>query len=324
MNGDLKNKAGKILRILGSENLPNTVISHLDEEEKKRLLYGFEKVKETNIQEENSLLTLFNSFFKNSNENVEIGSELENKIKDLLKILKEEKNGTEKDKTDFKNLKSKKYFELKKILIGEEFDIIALVLFFSEPSESAKVLEDYPENIREKIILEFEKIDSQDRRCIEKLENFLKFKEKIRNENLSIDAIQNYKGKEVAEILNHLSPTQNSNLISKINQKNPNLMKDISSYFYKIEDILQLNKRDLNFIFTKIPVKIATIVLKSIEKQQQEKIFLNLKPNLKQKMKLELECIGPISISQIETAQKGILNTLKFYVENGFINSYKV
>ena len=324
MNDNLKNKAGKFLRILGSENLPNTVISHLDEEDKKRLLYGFERVKKTNIQEENSLLTLFNSLFKDSNESIKIELELENKIKELLKILKEGKNVTKKDKIDFNNLKSKKYFELKKILVGEEIDIITLVLSFSESSEAAKVLESYPEDIREKIILEFEKIDTQDRRLIEKLENFLKFKEKLMNENLSTYTMQNYKGKEVAEILNHLSPTQNSNLISKINQKNPNLMRDISSHFYKIEDILQLHRRDLNFIFSKIPVKIVTIVLKSIEKKQQEKIFLNLSPNLKQKIKLELECIGPISISQIETAQKGVLNTLKFYAENGFINFYKV
>ena len=316
----MENKVGKLLRILGSDNLPNEVISLLDKKEKEKLLNKFQKAETKNIQEENSILTQFNSSLKKRNK-IKENPELAIKIQELLKTIKEENK--KENFCNIKNLKKKNNLELKKILYGEKIELIALTLSFSNPVEAAKVLQTYPQKVKERIILEFENIDTQKVEQKEKLNQFLKFKKEIINQNLHSYKLKNQKLKEVTDILNQLNPSENLTLISKINKKNPKFAHKILSHCYKFEDLKSLSNIDLNFLFKEVNIKLVAIFFKSIEKDFEKEIKKKLNTHLQKKINLEISCIGPISIKEIETSQRVILDSLQYNVENGKINFWK-
>lgn len=303
------NKAAVLYSLIGN-SIPDSVFSKLSKSEIEKLASKVEKLN-TNSNEEKKVL---NDFTKNlkTKKNSKLEFELE-------KIIEE---GIKKDYLEI--LKNKNKNELERIVKDEEATTIALVMCHSNPDEASKLIENYPNRIREQIISEIHKIDFHSLRLKEELESFLKFKFELIESNTSLSKIKERGSKKAVEILSRISPNTSSKLFSGLKKLNPLFAEKIEEQFYRIEDLQFATRTSISEFFKKLHPIIIASALKGIETEIKDKLLERAEPWLAKQISLEMDSMGPISLAEIEEAQTAVVTLLNESIDSGTIKLWKV
>ena len=294
-------KAALLLQLLGN-NIPQEVFNQLTPDELDKLAARLSPSL-PGVAEQNRFLKNFNQLLSSLH-----GREAE-EIEEPLSLLDE--------------LYGKKQDELWKIIRGEDTATIARVLFFANPDEASLVIADMPDSLLGDVISEIQKIDHHSEEVWEKLERFLGFKSYLIKNSLSPARIRDSKGKKMAEILGKLSPNSSLNIFSKISKNNPEFAKNISEHFHSIGDLNLMDREELSSFLSGFHPIIIACALKGVETETKYKILNCLDPWLMKKVVLESDSMGPVSLAEIEEAQKGILDRLAILAESGKIRIWK-
>ncbi|QCO32784.1 FliG C-terminal domain-containing protein [Leptospira interrogans] len=313
-----QNRAGSLLRILG-EHLPPEVYKHLGPEVTGKLLETFHKTGKPDSKEEREILSSFLNSLSKIQKEESIDPESLNLIRELEALLKEEKE----ERDLLLELKTKNSEEISKIVSSEKPDMIALVLCFGDPDVAADVLNDFPEMIKEEILIQIHDLDLSSEYEKNRLERFLKFKlEAIALEEKSLP-IHNPKGKKAADLLGRLRPGDSQKIFARIREKRPGFAENIMEHFFRMEDLLFLEREPLNRFFSSFHPIVLSCALKGTETEIQSRILEKLEPALSASIRLESDSMGPISLAEMETAQNGILERLREEIEEGSIKFWR-
>lgn len=319
------NRAAILYNLIG-EHLPAEVFSRLNKRELEKLMNKLSTLKSPSSGEEKDVLYSFtqalkNQFPKNSQKlqqdsSVHLGESL---AKEIEKLLAE----AQKNENVVQDLKYKTRDELDKIIKDESPRTVALVLCFANPDEASKLLEDFHEKVREDIINEIHKIDFHSEIVRNELERFLNFKQELIRSNLLVSKIKNRGGRKAAEILIRLSPNISYKLLSKIQEKNPQFAEYINEHFYTFNDLLHIGRSTLSKFFSTFHPIVLACALKGVENSTKEKLLERCEPWLSKSIILEMDSMGPISLAEIEEAQKGIIEQLHQFIDSGDIKLWK-
>ncbi|EPG75861.1 FliG C-terminal domain protein [Leptospira fainei serovar Hurstbridge str. BUT 6] len=309
-----KNRAGRLLRILG-EHLPPEVFRHLGPKDTSRLLESFHKSGKLEAKEERELL---GSFLEGISSVTKEGLDKDTfaLIQELESILKE---GLSTEPDWLSELKEFNKEELSRIVAGEEPDRIAFILCFADPDVSARVLEEFPYELQENILLQIRDLDLSSESGKDSLERFLRFKkEAIKHPGISTP-IRDRMGKRAADLLGKMDPQDSRKLFTRIREKNPAFAENINEHFFRMEDFLELNRENLNKFLSDIHPIVVAVAFRGTEPETRTQLLERMEPSLVSVVRLEEDSMGPISLAEIETAQNGILEIFKDSVESGRI-----
>jgi flagellar motor switch protein FliG len=312
LNPTKNNKAAVLYSLIGN-HIPDSVLTKLSKEELEALSSKIESMKKSSTQEEKNVLSDFAkglSFARPS-------QAIQNQINSL--ILEGMKN---KDLVEELKLMTKSELEL--IVKDEDAKVIAIIMCFSNPDEASKLIENYPDRIREEIIDEIHKIDFHSETIKDDLERFLKFKSEIIESNTSLSKVKSRGSKKAAEILSRISPNVSSKLFSGLRKINPLFAEKINEHFYTIQDLQFATRTSLSDFFKKLHPIIIASSLKGIETLIKDKLLERAEPWLAKQISLEMDSMGPISLAEIEESQKAVVTLLNESVENGTIKLWKV
>ncbi|MBW0434457.1 FliG C-terminal domain-containing protein [Leptospira yasudae] len=313
-----QNRAGSLLRILG-EHLPPEVYRHLGPEATGKLLETFHKTGKPDSKEEREVLSSFLNSLTRIQKEESIDPESLNLIRELEALLKEEKE----ERDLLQELKTKSAEEISRIVSGENSDMIALVLCFGNPDAAAAVLNDFPEARKEEILIQIHDLDLSSEYEKNRLERFLKFKlEALALEEKSLP-IKNQRGKKAADLLGRLQPGDSQKIFDRIREKRPGFAENIIEHFFRMEDLLFLERDPLNRFFSSFHPIVLACALKGTETEVQIAILEKLEPALSSSIRLESDSMGPISLAEMETAQNGILERLRDAIEEGSIKFWR-
>ncbi|RHX80158.1 FliG C-terminal domain-containing protein [Leptospira yasudae] len=313
-----QNRAGSLLRILG-EHLPPEVYRHLGPEATGKLLETFHKTGKPDSKEEREVLSSFLNSLTRIQKEESIDPESLNLIRELEALLKEEKE----ERDLLQELKTKSADEISRIVSGENSDMIALVLCFGNPDAAAAVLNDFPEVRKEEILIQIHDLDLSSEYEKNRLERFLKFKlEALALEEKSLP-IKNQRGKKAADLLGRLQPGDSQKIFDRIREKRPGFAENIIEHFFRMEDLLFLERDPLNRFFSSFHPIVLACALKGTETEVQIAILEKLEPALSSSIRLESDSMGPISLAEMETAQNGILERLRDAIEEGSIKFWR-
>ncbi|EMO61006.1 FliG C-terminal domain protein [Leptospira borgpetersenii serovar Pomona str. 200901868] len=313
-----QNRAGSLLRILG-EHLPPEVYRHLGPEATGKLLETFHKTGKPDSKEEREILSSFLNSLSKIRKEESIDPESLNLIRELEALLKEE----QEEKDLLKELKTKNAVEISRIVSGEKSSMIALILCFGNPDAAAAVLNDFPEKMKEEILIRIHDLDLSSEYEKNRLERFLKFKlEALALEEKSFP-INNPMGKKAADLLGRLRPGDSQKIFDRIREKRPGFAENIMEHFFRMEDLLYLEREPLNRFFSSFHPIVLACALKGTETEVQTRILEKLEPALSSSIRLESDSMGPISLAEMETAQNGILEKLRDEIEEGSIKFWR-
>ena len=120
---------------------------------------------------------------------------------------------------------------------------------------------------------------------------------------------------KVAEILNSASRTAERSIIDSIRERNSELANSIKGLMFVFDDLVNLNDRDLQRILVEVEQRDLALALKATSNELQSKLLGNVSERASALIKEEIELLGQVRVSDVEEAQRQILDVAQMLEE---------
>ncbi len=230
--------------------------------------------------------------------------------KDARKLLEASKQATTFDKLNAVDSKVMANF-----LSGEHPQTAALMLSLLDPKKAAEIISILPDEIKGDVAIRIANLERITEDALKELEVVLKTQ-------LNITEHQGHKVKgvqTVADILNNAAKDTEQTILELIEEAEPSVAEAIRSLMFVFEDLVDLDDRAIQSILKEISTSDLALALKTATDQLKEKIFRNMSQRAVQILKEEMETMGPVRVTDVETAQKSIVKVARRLEEEGKI-----
>ncbi len=115
----------------------------------------------------------------------------------------------------------------------------------------------------------------------------------------------------IAEMLNVMDKTSEQNIMARVEEKDPQLAEEIRKLMFVFEDIVFIDDRGMQMLLKDVDNAKLVVALKTAPDEIKDKIFRNISKRASDLLKEDLEAMGPLRLSDVETAQQEIVNVAK-------------
>jgi flagellar motor switch protein FliG len=207
--------------------------------------------------------------------------------------------------------------EVANIIEDEHPQIIAIVVAFLDSLQAAEVIELLPEELRHDIVMRVARLNDVQQSALAEIEALIASK----SERSTRGTTRKVGGDKVAaEIINALKPDRGEALLGQIKEKNEELSTRIEEMMFVFETLLKIDDRGIQALLREIPNDLLVVALKGCDPTVSEKILGNMSKRAATLLREDMEAKGPIRLSDVEVAQKEILDVLRRLVAAGDIN----
>lgn len=123
----------------------------------------------------------------------------------------------------------------------------------------------------------------------------------------------------VAQVLNLLAGSYEKELLDGVSQKDASLSEQIRNLMFVFEDLSSLDDKALQRILREVDTKQLAMALKAASEELKAKLFKGMSQRAQAALKEEMEMMGPVRMSDVESAQTGIVGQVRALEEAGEI-----
>lgn len=123
----------------------------------------------------------------------------------------------------------------------------------------------------------------------------------------------------VAEILNLSGRAAEKTILEGLEQITPELVDDIRRLMFVFEDIMRVNDKGIQSMLKEVDNEELALALRTASEELKEKIFRNMSERAVTLIKEEMEFMGPVRVSDVEAAQKKIVDVVRRLEDAGEI-----
>jgi len=124
----------------------------------------------------------------------------------------------------------------------------------------------------------------------------------------------------VAEILNVCERSIERNIMESIGREDPELSDDIRRLMFVFEDIAKLADRDIQALLKNVETSQWAMSLKGASQGLQDKIMNNMSSRAAENLQEEMDYLGSVRVSEVETVQQKIVDIVRHLEDNGEIS----
>lgn len=207
-----------------------------------------------------------------------------------------------------------------KLIHLEHPQIIAIVCSFLEPDQSAIVLGFFPEEEQANILLRIATLDGVQPGALTELNSILEKQftgsasEKKKDKKKDVGGI-----KVAANILNFVSGSSETIIMKSIKGIEPDLGQSIEDLMFVFDDLIDINDRGIQSLMQNVQSDQLQLALKGADESLKDKFLANMSKRAAEMLRDDLEAMQPVRLSDVETAQKGILTAARTLADNGEI-----
>lgn len=198
----------------------------------------------------------------------------------------------------------------------EHPQIIAIVLSYLEPDSAAQVLSNLPENTRSGILMRIATLDGVQPAAVKELDSIM---EKYFSDNDNVKSSMVGGEKTAADILNFLDTAVETKLMDQVRTENEDLANRIQDLMFVFDNLREVDDRGIQTLLREISTDLLTLALKGIDEEFQQKFLKNMSSRAAEMLVEDMEAKGPVKLSEVEAAQKEILNVARTLEESGEI-----
>ena len=254
-----------------------------------------------------------------------LGSDTDDYLRNVLtKALGEDKAANLLDRIllgrSSKGLEALKWMESRAvadILRLEHPQIIAIVLSYLESDQSSEVLELMPENTRTDILMRIASLDGVQPSALAELDDILE-KQLEGGGSSRTSTVGGYK--TAADILNNMDTSIEAEIMEQMKEHDEDLGTRIEDLMFVFENMKEVDDRGIQTILREIASETLIIALKGADEELREKILGNMSKRAAEMLRDDLDARGPVKVSEVEEAQKEILNVARRMADAGEIN----
>ncbi|HUN75077.1 MAG TPA: flagellar motor switch protein FliG [Steroidobacteraceae bacterium] len=313
-------RAAIFLLTLGEQEAAQ-VLKHMDAKEVQRIGAAMAHLADVSRDEVRTILTDFSAGVE-SHTSVGVGvDEFLRKV--LVDALGQEKATSVIDRINIgqssKGLEALKWMDSRavaELIRLEHPQIIAIVLAYLEPDQSAEILQQLPNVLRAEVVMRIAQLEGVQPSALSELDDVMEkqFAGKSAGKTSVLGG-----AKAAAEIVNLLGPSLESALMEQITAADEALATRIQDLIFVFDNLIDLDDRSMQELLRQVPSDKLLIALKGTDESLKQKIFKNMSQRAAEMLRDDLEARGPVRLSEVEAAQKEILATARKLSEAGTI-----
>lgn len=241
----------------------------------------------------------------------------------LVAALGEDKAGNMVDQilmgSGSKGLDSLKWMDPRQvasIIHNEHPQIQTIVLSYLDPEQSAEILSQFPERVRLDLMMRIANLEEVQPMALQELNDIM---EKQFAGQAGAQAAKIGGLKAAAEIMNYLDNSVEGLLMEQIRDVDEEVALSIQDLMFVFDNLLDLDERSMQRLLREIPQETLLKALKGTDDRLREKFFRNMSKRASELFKDDLLAMGPIRVSDVESAQKEILLIVRRLAEMGDI-----
>lgn len=123
----------------------------------------------------------------------------------------------------------------------------------------------------------------------------------------------------VAQILNVADRTTSKNILETIGQDSEELVEEIQRLMFVFDDIAQLDDKSIQAVLKEVDNSQWAMALKGASEEIRGKILGNLSKRAAENLEEEMGYLGPTRVSDVESVQQEIVDTVRRLEEAGTI-----
>jgi flagellar motor switch protein FliG len=309
LNG--QDRAGLLLSSLGM-NITQLIFQNMKDNDVKRMINAMSNVKRAPIwmvkrvledfykqlNEENDLL-----FAENRGRDFIINTLGEDRAKQLLGQIVEVGQTNTLESLELVDTRT-----LSNFLINEHPQTIALIVAHLAPERKVDVLRRLPEGLQAEVVLRVANLDYVSPELISQLDDVLKTELSTLG---SIDTNQLGGVEPIADMLNLMDKNTEKNIMSRVEEKDPELAEEIRKLMFTFEDLLYVDDKGIQNLLREMDNGKLVIAMKTAPDEIKQKLFKNMSNRAATLLREDLEALGPTKLSDVEKAQAEMVTKVK-------------
>lgn len=207
---------------------------------------------------------------------------------------------------------------LRQILKGEHPQVLALVISHLESEPGLEILREMSEDLRYDVVKRMAITNEMPYDMVRQVDDILS-ERAVEASELGARSAGRNRYKNIAEMLNLAEPTISKSILDRLGKDSPEVAAEIQSMMFVFEDLTKIADRDMQKVLGSIEKDLLPLALKTASAELNEKLLGNLSKRARQTLEDEMEMLGPKPLSDVEEAQKAIVETVRKMADDGEI-----
>ena len=202
------------------------------------------------------------------------------------------------------------------LIVDEHPQIIALVISYLDFGLGADVLGLLPVEMQSEIIRRIATLQTVGPDALAELEHVMQTKFKA---NASLRAAKVGGVDAAAKIMNFTKQSMEARIMKDIAKNNKNLMQAIQESMFVFDNLIMSDERSLQTLLRSIDTELLVLALKGADEPLRDKLFNCMSKRAAANIVDEMEALGPVRLTEVQTAQKEIINVARRMSDEGAI-----
>lgn len=216
----------------------------------------------------------------------------------------------------FEHLRTLDPLTVANYLKNEHAQTVSVVLAHMDPRDSGPILQLLPAELQGEVAYRMAVLDTPNQDALRVVEQVLA--SQLQGE---ITASKSKYGgkKQVAEILNETERETWQEILDEMREIDDEVANEVNNMMFIFDDLVLLNDKYIQEILKEIDGKELTLAMKGATEEIQVKIFNNMSKRASLGIKEDMEFMGAVRLSEVEEAQKRIVEVVRSLEEAGTI-----
>ncbi|MDC0601558.1 flagellar motor switch protein FliG [Aliiglaciecola sp.] len=218
-----------------------------------------------------------------------------------------------------KGLDSLKWMDSKQvasIIRNEHPQIQTIVMSYLEAEQSAEILSQFPEKVRLDLMMRVANLEEVQPAALQELNEIM---EKQFAGQAGTQAAKMGGLKSAADIMNYLDTNIEGQLMDAIREQDEEMSQQIQDLMFVFDNLADVDDRSIQAILREVQQDSLLKAIKGADEELKNKITKNMSKRAAEMLIDDLEALGPVRISEVETAQKEILSVARRLADSGEI-----
>jgi len=207
--------------------------------------------------------------------------------------------------------------EISTLISGEHPQSIAALLAHLDPEQAADVLDRFPEDLRNEVVLRVATLDRVQPEALRELNEVLG---QLLSGGKDAGRTTRLGGvSTAAELLNFLPSASETAALESLRAYDDTLAQKVEDEMFVFDNLLAVDDKGIQLMLREIQSESLILALKGASPELVEKIFKNMSQRAAEMLREDLESKGPVRLSEVEAEQRVILQTVRRLADEGQI-----
>ena len=202
------------------------------------------------------------------------------------------------------------------MVLDEHPQIISLIISYLEPSVGADVMNMLPVDLQADVIRRVATLETVQPDALRELEVVMQQKFAA---NTSLRASQVGGVKAAAALMNFTQQDTEQRIMKVLGKDDKDLMQAIQENMFLFENLIESDDRSLQTLLRSVETEDIVVAMKGADEALREKLFACMSSRAAANIMDEMEALGPVRLTEVQDAQKAIINVARRLSDEGAI-----